>query len=73
MDIKIKEFQGRAVTTGFFPKAGVKIRPGEIYTCESEEMLDECLDTGLVEMVRSAPKKPGRPKKVDVEDDQSGE
>jgi hypothetical protein len=79
MKIKIKEFQGNPVTSGFFPKEGVKMlasrwvldgagkrqrADADIYECESEEQYHNCLDTDLVEAVVER-KSPGRPKKVE--------
>ena len=73
MKIKIKEFGDKPVTTGFFPMAGKKLLPGEEMEIEDEELLHQCLDTGLVEAVVERPrpeaKKPGRPKKVVDEED----
>lgn len=64
MKIRIKEFGGRAVTQGFFPKAGTKMRPGDIYECDDEDHFHACLDTGIVEaVVERSPR--GRPRKVE--------
>jgi len=66
LKIKIKEFQGKAVTKGFFPVSGHKLSPGDVYECSSDELLHSCLNTGLVEAVIEK-RKPGRPRK-DEED-----
>lgn len=80
MKIKIKEFQGRAATHGFFPKDSVKIVPGEEYLCEDEEHFKACMKSGLVEAVMdfeeeepeeeetTKPKRRGRPPKVESEE-----
>jgi hypothetical protein len=61
MKIKIKQFHGRPATVGFYPKSGVRLRPGEEYefAAGEEALFEACLDTDFVEEVRA---KRGRPK-----------
>ena len=82
MKIRIKEFNnGQPACGGFFPREGVKIMPSrwvrdekskrqfveaDVYECETDAEFEACLDTGLVEAVIER-KKPGRPRKEDVE------
>lgn len=70
MKIQIRDFRGKPATPGFYPKAGVRLRPGEVFEFqEGEEALFEaCLETDFVEEVKEAVKR-GRPKKVADEED----
>lgn len=64
MKIRIKEFKGRHAVTGFYPKAGVRLRGGDVFEYKpgEEELFEKALESGVVEEVVDAPRR-GRPPK----------
>lgn len=51
MKIRIKEFRGVPVCRGFFPRAGLRMKAGDVYECQDDKEYKRCMDTDLVEVV----------------------
>jgi hypothetical protein len=66
MKIRIKEFRGRHAVTGFYPKASVRLRGGQVYEYNpgEEELFEQALATGCVEEVHDTPRRGRPPKEV---------
>lgn len=64
MKIRIKEFKGRSVCSGVYPKPGVRLRKGEVFEFKpgEEDAFDLIMSGGNVEEVVE-PVRRGRPPK----------
>jgi hypothetical protein len=54
MKIRIKQFRGVPVVNGFFPLAGVRMKPEDVFECD-DELAEKCLETDMVEIAMSEP------------------
>jgi hypothetical protein len=60
--IRIRQMGRQYACNGFFPYENVKLVPGATMEIEDDDLVQRCVDTGLVEVVWEAPKR-GRPRK----------